>query len=589
MISFLEEERNTDLIRWSDQGDSFIVVDEDEFARTLIPELFKHNNYASFVRQLNMYGFHKKVGLSDNSMRASEKKNKSPSEYSNPFFKRGQPILLWLIQKPKNTATKGSAKGGTRSRQDEANDEDMDDLYDVDTSASQTKVHENLPRNGRQPLMIGNAGSAPSQDQMVTIQRELELVRKNQKMISGILHGIKQENERQALAYQSLHDRHESSINAILTFLATVYNRSLGEGQGPSYGSVLAGAIPQNTQGQGNVVAVEDYSTQPAPKIQRLIRKQPLLLKAPPASKQNPQISSADSPQQLDSHLSPNEAYRHPTSGQSASTPVSPAVHDILSPANSIRSSQSPQVQATNENHTEQQLPEVDIMSMINTHNAANNSFSPGTRMDFPEALSHLQNADGQTPLTDNQRHDALRMIASANPTEHTNNALTLPNPPSVNPAQFSNQTAETLEFLSNAMKEQEQKVDSLSQSLAPLSPSGSIPGMNADVQFDGSDLLNYDSIFTNGDYFNNANGEFNLDNAEFPDLNFETDIQEGQNGNNTGSPPLFGYDGAADEDTSREIETVGSSEATSPAVTVGEDAAEPTEEYGRGKRRKKS
>ena len=92
--SFLDDGKNTELIRWSDRGDSFVVLDEDEFAKTLIPELFKHNNYASFVRQLNMYGFHKRVGLSDNSMKASERKNKSPSEYYNPYFKRGHPNLL---------------------------------------------------------------------------------------------------------------------------------------------------------------------------------------------------------------------------------------------------------------------------------------------------------------------------------------------------------------------------------------------------------------------------------------------------------------------------------------------------------------
>lgn len=52
LSNFLENGKNTNLIRWSDDGNSFIVLDEDEFAKTLIPELFKHNNYASFVRQL---------------------------------------------------------------------------------------------------------------------------------------------------------------------------------------------------------------------------------------------------------------------------------------------------------------------------------------------------------------------------------------------------------------------------------------------------------------------------------------------------------------------------------------------------------
>lgn len=223
-------------------------------------------------------------------------------------------------------------------------------------------------------------------------------------------------------------------------------------------------------------------------------------------------------------------------------------------------------------------------MSMINTHNAANTAFPPGTRMDFPEALLHLQNADGQVPLTDSQRSDALRMIAGANPTDQANNMLTSSAPPDISPAQFNGMTTKKLEFLSNAFKEQEQKVDSLSQSLAPLSPSGSIPGMNGDIQYNGSDLLDIDSIFNSGDYFDKS-----FDVGNFPDLNFDISGQEAQDGHINDSTSLFGFDGAADPDGGSIIETLGSSEATSPAVTVGDEAAEPQEEYGRGKRRRKN
>ena len=65
-----------------------------------------------------MYGFHKKVGLSDNSMKASENKRKTPSEYYNKYFRRGRPELLWLIQKPKNPST------AKRKRDDKSQDSD---------------------------------------------------------------------------------------------------------------------------------------------------------------------------------------------------------------------------------------------------------------------------------------------------------------------------------------------------------------------------------------------------------------------------------------------------------------------------------
>ncbi|CAZ82428.1 unnamed protein product [Tuber melanosporum] len=55
----LEDPTHRQTVRWSDAGDSFIVVDTNEFTRNILPNHFKHSNFASFVRQLNKYDFHK--------------------------------------------------------------------------------------------------------------------------------------------------------------------------------------------------------------------------------------------------------------------------------------------------------------------------------------------------------------------------------------------------------------------------------------------------------------------------------------------------------------------------------------------------
>lgn len=445
-----------------------------------------------------MYGFHKKVGLSDNSMKASENKRKTPSEYYNKYFKRGRPELLWLIQKPKNPPT------AKRKRDDKSQG-------DSDEEMRPTPIPSTSGQTNAGPSTTNTDVAVLPRTELNSLRQELTSLQKQQKMITQVIQQMKQQNDqfyRQATAFQEMHQRHENSINAILTFLATFYNRSL-EGQN-NMNEMFNQSLPQGSVQPGNIVDIGDVPEELHMPMRR--QKQQLLLPAPEARSQ---MSTPTTPATVQTRSTTSPGSRNAsilkTSPSNASTPAanvppsapSPAVkHEVESPG------------VASDNHG--------MMHVINAANSASPKAAPG--LDFDSALHHFQNADGNTPLTQQQRNDMLSLMQATMGSPgggRSNNALTNPQTPPMPSLEDISAQNNQLDYLQRLTQQQGENVENLRDRIHSLSPSGYFPALHNT---------------------NNPPPDFNLDDwmlpppetGEFANINFDDlDNGAGDFGNN--------------------------------------------------------
>lgn len=97
LFLMLEDNSYSRIVRWTDKGDSFVVIDNNEFTKEILPKHFKHSNFASFVRQLNKYDFHKVK--QSNEEKQSNEYGEGAWEFKHNDFRRHDREALETIKR----------------------------------------------------------------------------------------------------------------------------------------------------------------------------------------------------------------------------------------------------------------------------------------------------------------------------------------------------------------------------------------------------------------------------------------------------------------------------------------------------------
>uniref|UniRef100_A0A5B7A789 Heat stress transcription factor n=1 Tax=Davidia involucrata TaxID=16924 RepID=A0A5B7A789_DAVIN len=164
------DDQSTDaLISWSSTNDSFVIWDASKFSSELLPKYFKHSNFSSFIRQLNIYGF--------------RKVDTDRWVFSNDGFIKGQKHLLKNISRRKQTQGLVQRKSSQQKEKDVGACEENKNIG-LWKEVESLKTDKNVLM---QELIKLRQHQQTSQSKLLLLREQLQGMEKNQQQMLSFI------------------------------------------------------------------------------------------------------------------------------------------------------------------------------------------------------------------------------------------------------------------------------------------------------------------------------------------------------------------------------------------------------------------
>lgn len=252
LFSMLDDKAYESVVAWSPSGESFIVKDMNDFTKHVLPRNFRHSNFASFVRQLNKYDFHKVKNPEDGSGTVGE----HVWEFQHPDFVRGREDLLENVKRKIPAKKKPNLKVG-------ALDADRDDSP---SAPLPTVDSHDRPGESYADLKAQVAHLTAVQDQMQN--HVLALTKQYQGVIGEMFtfqrNMVQQDQLMQNLIQYLMNLEQDRHVDAGLDQpSASTFLSQTGAGAGANHASNDGSFLPPGMQGSYGMARINDMSHRP--------------------------------------------------------------------------------------------------------------------------------------------------------------------------------------------------------------------------------------------------------------------------------------------------------------------------------------